>query len=164
MSVVNTFLEVLETVLTERLSDSGVSYTIAMRPLRPNDPNRSIGIFAVDWQPRQETMEMGGPGSPEEPLLQRYNIRVQNLVKHSNEAEGRAMFADDAKTIRAILYRDMDLRVRLLAIQETDLGSLERVKKYGVRQQRYLNNDVRGTMLYLTATELWFETENVPTA
>ena len=136
----------------------GYEETIVGRPLRPADANQSIGIFPVDWMPREDSYEIGGYG----PTLASYTIRLQLLVKHTDEEEGRAQYAIDTKKLRAILYRDTSLRLRLSQLSEVAFDSLERVKRTGVRNQRYLNNEIQGTFLFLATTELWTETETVP--
>lgn len=134
-------------------------FVIITRPLRNTDPSRSVGIFPVDWRPSENSFEMtGGVG----PTLSRYLFRVQNLVKHTDEIEGRALYAHDSKLVRAVLYRDTALRVRLAALTETTLGMRERTQRYGVNTQRFLNNEINGMFLYLSTTEFWLETETVP--
>lgn len=155
-------VSVLETRFTELLNDATQEYSVLTRTLRPTDPNQAIGIFASDWAPFEDSMEMGGPGVPAEPTISRYNFRIQNMVKAANEVEGRQMFARDAKIIRAILYRDQALAVRLRDINEVTLDSSERVMRYGVQRQRFLNNEIRGSFLYLATTELWVDTATVP--
>jgi hypothetical protein len=71
------------------------------------------------------------------------------------------LFAVDAKVLRAILYRDNQLVVALSSLTDEILGSRERYKRLGVRSQRFLTNELRGTMHYLSVTDLWVETETV---
>lgn len=150
-------------IVHERFAELMRDRVILDRRLRPSDPARSIGIFPVDWSPVRNSMEIGGPNRPPEPTLQTYQYRIQSLVKHTDEIEGRALYALDAKFVLAILYRDQDLRVRLTTVQETLLGSVERVQRFGVNSQRYLNNELSGQFIYLATTEFWVETETVPT-
>jgi hypothetical protein len=129
------------------------------RPLRPSDPARSFGMFPVDWMPRDESWEMSGFG----PTLSRYLFRVQVLVKHTDELEGRATYAEDAKNVRLILHRDVPLRTQLASLNETSLGGIERLQRFGIRNQRYLNNELQGQFIYLASTEFWVETETIQT-
>jgi hypothetical protein len=128
---------------------------IVRRPLRYVDPARTIGLHAVDWTPEAGSAVMG----QEEPQLARYLIRIQNLIKAGDEDEGRSLYVIDAKMIRAILYRDTALRVRCGELSEELLDTLERFKKFGVRNQRFLNNELSGQFVFLATTELWVETE-----
>jgi hypothetical protein len=137
----------------------GLDIEIIDRPLRYTDPSRSVGLFAVDWVPVEGSYEIG---KGFEPTLARYNYRIQALVKHTDEEEGRALYASDSKIIKAILYRDAQLVQRLTELQETNFGSIERAKRWGVRAQRFLNNELQGQFIYLATTELWLEAETVP--
>lgn len=154
-------VEIATTRFEELLNTEVTPRAILSRQLRPTDPARSISFYPVDVVPDLESMEIDGAGPPE-PTIQRYSYRAQVLIKHSNEVEGRALYSQDAKFLLAILYRDTELRLRLAAIQESLLGSLERFKKLGVVRQRYLNNEFQGTFIYLSTTDLWVETESVP--
>lgn len=152
------FPMVVVDVLHDRFKELLTDRDILDRPLRVNDPNRCVGLYPVDWNPELDSFEMPGV----EPTLGRYTYRVQNLVKHSNEEEGRVVYAKDSKIVRAILYRDQELRLRLHGIAETTLGFVERFKRMGVRQQRFLNNELQGQFIFLATTEVWLETESVP--
>lgn len=145
-------------VLHDRFKELLADRDIVDRPLKPTDPARTVGMFPTDWVPDLESIEL----SSREPTLGRYTYRIQTLVKHTSEEEGRALYAKDAKIIRAILYRDPQLVTRLTALQEVTLGAVERVKRWGVRNQKYLNNELQGQFIFLATTEMWLETESVP--
>ena len=133
-------------------------YEVAKRPLRLMDPAKSIGIFLVDWQPVVGTEEMGNSFGP---TLNTYLLRLQVLVKHGDEAEGRVMFTTAAKKLRTMLARDPDLRVRLAALSEVELAAKETVRRFGVRNQRFLNNELRGAFVYMATTDFFVETETI---
>lgn len=133
-----------------------MQWEIAKRPLRPMDPNLTIGIFAVDWVPRDDSREIGMPFGP---TLNTYLLRFQTLVKHSHEEEGRVLFSTAAKKLRTMLARDPDLRVRLAALSEVELAAKETVRRFGVRNQRFLNNELRGAFVYMATTDFFVETE-----
>jgi hypothetical protein len=176
LTVLDGILDVLLMRLDELLNPNGLFdpvtnptgvqpvdyYSIVDRALRPQDPNKSIGLFSVDWVPDLNSLEMQGPDLPAEPTMQRYNFRIQNYIRSADKTGGGRLFANDAKNVRAILYRDAELGVRLRAIEEDTLGSREHVKRYGVRTQRYLNNEFSGTFVFLATTEFWIDTETVP--
>ena len=132
-------------------------HTITSRPLRYSDPARSIGLYVVDAVELTNSQQIG----QREPALTRYQFRIQNLVKHSDEILGKAWFALDAKAIKAVLYRDDALALRLVALNEELLGTRETVKQWGVGRQRFLSNELRSQFIYLAQTDFWLETESI---
>lgn len=127
----------------------------AERALRASDPAMSVGVTVMSWAHEPTTAQIGQV----EPAMGRYNVRVQNMVKHVKEEEGRAIHNVQNALVRAILYRDVDLRLRLVGVDEEIEGSAERVKRMGVKRQDFLSNQVSGSFLYLCATEVYVETE-----
>lgn len=132
--------------------------TVIQRPLRLADPYRAVGLFPTINDPLQDSQEIGGT----EPTLQRYSYRIQYLLRHADETEGRALWAVDTKAIKTILYRDTALRSRLGGLAEDMMGFRERFQKFVVGSQRYLNNELQGQFTYLSVTEFFVETEVVP--
>lgn len=126
------------------------------RPLRPSDPAVSAGVFALDWRPDEYEI-MGRPNG--DPTVSTYQIAIQILVKHTDEQEGLSLHSETAKAVRSMLYRDAVLRVALTSLTESSLGATERALKWGVGQQRFANNEMNGTFLFLTTTELSLQTE-----
>lgn len=147
-------ITVLETALEGALGAS-VTPTVLARPLRPTDPDVSIGVYLVDWTPRDYQIGQN------DPVVGLYEFRVDLLVKHIEEMQGRTLSAKYAKMIRTMLYGDGDLRVALSQTTEEFNGLVERVQKCGVRVQRFLNNEIKGTFLYLASSEFYVETETV---
>ena len=126
------------------------------RPLLSTDPEVSIGVTAIDWQPRDFVI------GQYDPAVASYLYVIQGFIKHSDTAEGIAAHNKLAKTIRTMLYRNQNLRVRLGELNVTSLGATERTQRMGIRQQRFLSNEApQGTFLYLSTTEFWLETEIV---
>jgi len=144
----------LETSFAFYMPDFGVFH----RPLRTTDPAQALGLFVADWQPDKGSEQIGNQF---EPAIARYQYRVQLLIKASDEVTGRGLFGVGCKSVRAILYRDPALVVRLTALNETILGVRETVKRFGVLRQRFLSNEIRGSMLYLATTDFWLDTESV---
>lgn len=134
-------------------------YTIVRRPIRSGDPAQTIGIFAFDWTPTPGSAEMNS-AHLKEPTLQTYTIRIQLLRKDADEVSGRASAALDTKILRTVLYRDSDLQVSLGQLTEDLLGSRERMQRWGLRNQRFFNNQVGAQFLFLTQTDFWAETES----
>lgn len=128
---------------------------IAKRVLRRSDPDGSLGVSVVDWVPDQNDI------GQYDPVLSTYLFRIEHLIKHSNEEEGRTEHAVMAKKIRLMLYRNDGLRVRLAALRESEGGLTERVQRWGVRQQRMPSNEINGEFLFLSVTEFWVQTETV---
>lgn len=131
---------------------------VFMRPLRPSDANVSAGVFALDWRPDQVEI-MGRPNG--DPTLGTYMIAIQCLVKHGDEQAGLAAHSEASKAVRSMLYRSNSLRLALTSLTETSLGVTERAKRWAVGQQRFANNELNGTFLYLTTTELSLQTETI---
>lgn len=131
------------------------SHAVQTRPVRNVDPPRSIGVFSVSWRADQESFMIGQA----EPTLSRYVVRIQNVAKGFDEGEVMAAFANDAKTIRVILYRDTDLRVRLGGLQEAFMTSVERVTKMQVLGQDYLSTRLTAEFMHVATTDVLIETE-----
>lgn len=138
--------------------------TFLDRPLRAEDPNRSISIYAYDWVPDEATQEMGSGLAFAGPTVTRYNYRIQSLTRYVVEEEQRADASVDAKVIRAILARDPGLRVALEALSDEVAGVREKYLRYGVSRQRFFNNELRGTFLGLCLTEFWVDTQTTSPA
>lgn len=132
--------------------------TILKRPLRPTDPNQSIGIFGSLWDPDDQSLEIGHRFLGE-PTLSRYQIGVQALVKDGDEERGLATHSVFSKRIRSVLYRNQALSVALAGLYVSDDSSREAVSRWGIRTQRYMNNDVEGKFVYLSTLDYWIETE-----
>jgi len=132
------------------------------RPLRESDPIQSVGIFGQQWTPNEESYEMvGAPAGRHEPTLQNYLISVQGFVKDMDEERGLIVHSVLSKKLRSMLYRDDPLRVGLLTLSVEMNGSTERAKRFGVRTQRYVSNELNGSWLYLSTLEFWLESETI---
>lgn len=131
------------------------THSVQTRPVRNTDPPRSVGVFSVSWRADVESFGIGQV----EPTLNRYVVRVQNVAKGFDEGEVMAAFTNDAKTIRVILYRDLDLRVRLSGLQEAFMSSVERVHKMQVLGQDYLSTRLTAEFMHVATTDVLIETE-----
>lgn len=132
-------------------------HAVIPRQVRFMDPARSIGIYVVDWTPDEQSHQIG----QQEPALNRYLYRVQNMVKAADEIEGKALFSLDSKLVRVVLYRDLDLHVRLAALDEELMGSREVAKRWGVARQRFLNTELKSQFVYIAQTDFWLESESI---
>lgn len=134
-----------------------VEHTVVERPVRFIDPARSIGVYVADWSPLEDSQQIG----QYEPTLGRYLYRIQNMVKATDEVTGKTYFGADSKMIRAVLYRDPDLHVRLAGLVEEVLGSRESAKRWGVSRTRFLNTELKSQFTYIAQTDFWLESEVV---
>ena len=153
---------VVDVLASKFLSIEGLEYVLK-RPLRPIDPDMCLGVFALDWTPGE--FEMGGSVNmdiPPDPVTSTYVYAIQCLVKQSDEEEGILKHTVLSKIVRAMLYRDTALRVALSTLNETSLGMKERTQRWGVRTQRFIQNEIQGQFVFLSILEFFVETEVVP--
>lgn len=143
-------------VLHGRFTETFPDHEIQDRPLRYTDPARSVGLYVSTWVPDEENSKQIGQV---EPALSTYLVRVQNMIQAADEVDGRTMFTVDAKIVRAMLYRDPSLRVALGSLTEEMFGTIERLQRFGVRNQSFLNNELEGQFVFLATTDFWIETE-----
>lgn len=135
---------------------------VTKRPLRHIDPEQSIGVFGALWSPDDDSYEMkGAPIGRSEPTLQSYIITIQAYVKDMDEERGHSAHSVLSKTIRTMLYRDEPLRVGLIGLSSSMFGSVERLQRWKVRNQRFNSNELQGDWLFLSTLEFWLETETV---
>lgn len=144
--------------VAERFDQIDPDVSVFRRPLRNTDPQQSIGVFASIWNPDDQSLEMMGR-MPGEPTLQNYMLNVQAFVKDGDEERGLAVHSILSALVRRVLYRDNDLRLALQGLSVASDGTTEILKRWQVRSQRYVNNDIEGQWLYLSTLELWMETE-----
>lgn len=137
--------------------------TILKRPVRASDPTQTVGLTAASWLPDLTSYEFpylgGGNVQAGEPTLQRYTINVTSFVKDMDEENGQAVHSVLAALLRSMLYRDNTLRVGLAALSVTMNGHIERAKRWGVSNQRFLNNTVDQQFMFVSTLEFWLETE-----
>ena len=131
---------------------------IKLRPLTKDDRSETLGVYPALWTPNEDSYEMRGI-SPGEPTLGNYLVMIQNYIKEGDRERGAAKHSIFATRTRNVLYRDPALRVALPQLVVTDQGVTERIKRWGVRQQRYFSNEIAGTWVYLSSMEFFIETE-----
>lgn len=132
--------------------------TVVKRPLRPTDPNYAVGVYGTLWQPMEDSFEIGH-SSPSEPTLSQYQVGVQTLVKDGDTERGLAISSILANRVRSVLYRNQPLRLALGSLYVQDGASRESMRRWGVRSQRYMSNDIEGTFVTISVLDLWIETE-----
>lgn len=138
------------------LIDSGLY--IAKRPLRPTDPNQSVGIFAAQWMPDEESHEMRGKLF-HDPSLESYTLAIQGFIKDADEERGLATHSVLSELIRSMLYRNEAVRVGLSSLNTQLSGVKKRCHRWGISSQRYYSNEISGSWLYLSTLEFWLEVE-----
>ena len=149
-------------LLEMRLPSIDPEIEVFRRPLRDTDPIQAFGVFATLWTPNEDSYEFGTPAAnvyAHHPTLQNYTISIQGLVKDMDPESGLAKQSVMAKRLRAMLYRDAPLRVGLTSLASQLGGLTERLQRWGVRQQRFISNEVQGQWMYLSTLDLWIETE-----
>lgn len=132
--------------------------TLYKRPLRPTDPNYALSIYGTLWSPDDESFEMKAQ-FPGEPTLQNYQIGIQSLIKHGDTEQALAISSILAARIRAVLYRNDPMRLALGSLYVQDGPSRESMRRWGIRNQRFMSNDIEGTFVTISVLDLWIETE-----
>jgi hypothetical protein len=131
---------------------------VAKRRLYSTDPVQSIGVSAALWSPDQASYEMRGAFSAE-PLVQRYDIGIQVLIKDSDEERGIAVMSKLCQMVRAIILTDIPLQESLRSLSSTLYGVAERTLRWSVPSQRYLSQELSGQFVYLSQIQVQLETE-----
>lgn len=142
-------------VLVDHVKVSAWATTVLERPLRPTDPNGSIGISARDWAPLEYAIGQW------DPALARYMIQAEGMTRNTSQEEAQALQNQIAKNLRLMLYRDTSLRAALVGLSESASGVLERVTKFGVESQRFATNDVGNEFMFYSVANIQVETETV---
>lgn len=154
----NAFPATIVRAVANRFQGMSIFQAVLKRPLRPVDPNYSISVFAFDWIPMPGSYMIG----QEDPGTGVYHLRVQCMVKHMDEELGLQEHSVLSKSLRAMLYRDQQLRAELTGLTETTFGVIERLKHYTVQAQRFMTNEVNGTYVYLSSMDVNFNVEHTP--
>lgn len=135
--------------------------TILKRPLRPQDPNYSIGVWASNWLPVPGSQEMLGVDFARSSTLENYLVMVQGFVRNTDEVAGLNAHAVLSETLRTILASDPPLREQLGGLTAVLNGTTKSLKKFWVRSGRYVNNQLNGENMYLTTNDLMLEVEKL---
>lgn len=149
------FPDIAVAYTAERLQQLvGVS-GVEKRPLVAIDPSGSVGVFAVTWTPQESLI------GQRDPAIQQWLFSIQAFVTHGDAETGLQEHGDLARSVRHMLYRDQTFRVGLTSLVDSTMGYIEKVTRWGVRQQRFISNEVQSDYLYLTVTEFWLDTESI---
>lgn len=131
------------------------------RPLKASDPNQSVGVYATQWQPNQESLEILGRSTGMEPSLNRYQLTVQAFVKDMDEQRGLARHSILSEMVRTMLYRDESLALGLRSLNTELNGVQKRLRRWWVSSGRYVSNEISGQWLHLSTLEFWIEVETI---
>lgn len=140
------------------LATVDVDAVVFKRPLRPSDPNYSIGVYAATWVPNADTYEIGHTPTTEA-TLNNYQIGVQTMIKDGDSERGLNIGTIFARRVRSVLYRDEQLRLALGSLYVQDSVSRESMRRFGVRSQRFMSNDIEGKFVFVSVLEFEIETE-----
>lgn len=127
---------------------------VIRRPIHPTDSTETVSVTAGLWSPDEDSAELGN----NEPTVQRYTGTVEAMVKDLDEERGIATHSLLSALVRHTLYRDQALKVALPLLSVNLHGYNERLIRWGVKQQRFMNNKFDGKFYFLSAADLWFET------
>jgi len=128
------------------------------RPLRPSDTNYAISVYGTLWAPDEDSFEIGHL-FPGEPTLQNYQIGIQSLIKDGDTERALAVSTLMARHIRSVLYRNEPMRLALGSLYVQDDTSRESMRRWGIRNQRFMSNDIEGKFVTISVLDLWIETE-----
>lgn len=124
------------------------------RRLIVTDPNDTIGIVPVSWNP------VSGEMGRVEPTTQVYTLYIQTLIVDPDEARGLQTHSYLAKRVREMLVRDVPLHVALMSLKTVDqYGVRESSLKSSVGEQVFHNQETDGNWRYLSTLELRLETQ-----
>lgn len=135
--------------------------TVVKRPCRDTDPHKTVGLTANLFTPREDSFEIIG-GMSYGPTLNNYIINIQTYVKDANQEASLASGAAMATDVRLGLLFDPSVRVALAGLTYTHNAHgphTERFARAFIQAQRFVSNEIDGTYLNLTITELLIETE-----
>lgn len=151
-------------IIETRVSLLDPDLFVVGRPLRSSDPNQSVGVYAAMWTPEEDSYEMrGSPSGRHEPTISEYTVAVQAFIKDTDEERGLHLHTLLSKMLRTALFRDPALGAGLSALSATlnDYSGTERAKRWGIRRQTFLSQEIDATWLYLSTLEFWLETESL---
>lgn len=163
-NIINVLAEAAKDIDPDQGIPSDPNYIEGIRvfkqPMDIKFGTESIAIYPDFWTPDMNSKEMGFIRSPVEPTIQHYNIIIQSLIIHADEATGIAQHSVLASRLRHMLYRDEALRVVLptLSISHGVGGPVERLQRWDITRQKFLNSELNGQFAFLSELELGFDT------
>lgn len=146
--------------LHSRLEAIDSDVPVVMRPLTPNDGVQALAVYPVDWEPVDSSQEMRGAVlGGQVPTLTDYRVNIASMVVHSEQHTGLAQSSALAKRVWATVARDAALDVALKSLAHVGTGYSEHLRRWKTRRQVIQSGDLNGFFLYVSVSELWFQTE-----
>lgn len=148
-----TLRDLLAAELTAPEADFPVQ-EVLVRPVRPTDANRTIGIVPGEAEPAGSEIR-----GNIEPTLIEWPVVVQVFVKHADEIEGRNVRSRLIQRVRRTLF----LPGTVQALMTLNDG-YERVSKFNIRRfdpDSATARDANKQFFFLGQVELFFQTEKL---
>jgi len=142
---------------TPELMDLIGSQAVTDRPLDANDSTGSLGVYIRHWEPPEDAFEIG----VNFPTRGTYVYGIDIIFKGMDRAHARTQMSLMTKRLRAMLYHDPALQVRLKALSETTDGVTERYTRMRVTKQDYEMGQLGDTHLAASHTTITVTTENI---
>jgi hypothetical protein len=134
---------------------------VVMRPVKEIDPVQTIGIFAVDSEPIDNSQEIRGQYVPGValPTLTRYGVNIQ--VKHTDGDMERGIMTHSAMTniVTSTVARNDSLRLLLASLSSTYSGMTESFQQLRLERVRYMSGELGGQFQYMSVCEYSLQTE-----
>lgn len=157
----NIFPNNIVSLVSARANLLTTGLSVVRRAVRATDSNQTIGVFAQNWTPNEQSKEFLGQDRAGLPTLSTYRVTIQALVRDTDEIRGLNVHAAMSRALRVMLYMDAPLRVALSSLSSTVLDTTENSRRWGVGNQRFFTNEISGDWLYLSILEFWLETETM---
>lgn len=127
--------------------------SILFRPVRPNDPTRTLAFVEGATTPVESEIGM------REPSLMEWGVVIQVFVKHSNEIDGRNIRRRLLQRVRKTLYLPSTVQALM-----TLTDDYERVSQFRLRSIDFSTTEARDAnkqFFFLGQIELSFHTEKL---
>lgn len=133
--------------------------SVFQRPLDVSDPDQSIGVFPMTWEPNEDSYEVGSKlhGAP---TLNVYNLGVQAFNKDTDRLRGLSIHAHMAGLVRNTLASSPLLVNNLRGLTVSTGATKETLHRIKIRGQRFLENSMEGSHYFLSSLDLSIETES----
>lgn len=153
------FMDVLvEGLAVISMADQAIATPVSVlgRMLQGTDPDLSIGVFPMSWQP------VGAPDiGSSEPTIGRYVLGIATMLKSPDRVSGERLSGIFVRRVRDALYRHKTMldALRDVSILDEDAGLLERFLRSGITSVDYASSAIQGGFVFVSQTEFFIETE-----
>jgi hypothetical protein len=104
-------------------------------PVDSLSPDGTVAVWPTTWEADEESKMIG---AGDEPTRHQHSLTIQCLVLSADQMDGYSRYTLAMRKVRAMLYRDVPLRVALQAMTEVYLGTTERFVMLEVQRQRHM--------------------------